>query len=248
VPPKCASGLGVDATADGSLEVIGGTPCIYSVQNSSYTTGAFPASGSGICALSADGNVIGANQVLSDVSLNMLGGIAHPVPFYGNSFNNTVPANLLLRPRLNASGGLYYFSYPNYFEIIDVPHATLRMRFSLTELIQDTASPLAIDSGGRTVYLITDKGLTVVDLGAAPLSIGHVSQQNASPGTQIIVRGSGFDSGTAATVGGVAAPVVFTDENTLTLTIPGAASGPQDIVLTRADGETYTLENAMVLP
>jgi hypothetical protein len=55
----------------------------------------------------------------------------------------------------------------------------------------------------------------VVDFGAAPLSMGHVDPQNASPGTQIVVRGSGFDSGTAATVGGVAASVPFTDEKHL---------------------------------
>ena len=88
----------------------------------------------------------------------------------------------------------------------------------------------------------------MVDFGAVPLSIGHVDPQNASPGTQIVVRGSGFDSATAVTVGGVAAPVIFTDGNTPTLTIPGAASEPQDIVPTKSDGETYTLENAVVLP
>ena len=88
----------------------------------------------------------------------------------------------------------------------------------------------------------------VVDFGAAPLSIGHVDPQNALPSTQIVVRGSGFDSATAVTVKGVAAPVTFTGENTLALTIPGAASGPPDIVLTGSDGETYTLENAVVLP
>jgi IPT/TIG domain len=143
---------------------------------------------------------------------------------------------------------LYYLSYPSFFEIIDVAHATLRMRFSLTETIQATASPLAIDSGGRYVYLLTDKGLTVVDLGAAPLSIGHLNHQNASSGSQIVVRGSGFDSGTTATVGGVAASVSISDENTLTLTVPTASSGPEDIVLTKSDGEIYTLENGVVLP
>ncbi len=123
------------------------------------------------------------------------------------------------------------------------------MRFSLTQTISNrAAAPLAVDSGGHHVYLLTDKGLTVVDFGAAPLSIGHVSQQNPAPGAQVIVRGSGFDSATTATVGGVAASVTFTDENTLTLTIPAAPSGPQDIVLTRTGGETYTLENAVVLP
>jgi len=248
-PAQCGSGLGVDATGDGNFVAIGAGPCIYSVQSSSYATGAFPSYyGRFGIAISADGNVIGYSQILGDIHSNMLGSIAVPIPFYGNTVNSTLPTSLLLRPRLNASGSLYYFSYPNYFEIIDVAHATLRLRFSLTETIQATASPLAIDSSGRHVYLLTDKGLTVVDLGAAPLSIGHLSQQNASPGSQIVVRGSGFDSGIAATVGGVAASVSFTDENTLTLTIPSAALGPQDIVLTRSDGETYTLENGVVLP
>jgi hypothetical protein len=149
---------------------------------------------------------------------------------------------------LNASGSLYYFSYPNYVEIIDVAHATLRMRFSLTETVAYTASALAIDSGGRNLYLLTDKGLTAVDLGIAPLSIGHLSAQTASPGTHLAVRGSGFDASITATIGGVAAPVSFTDENTLTLTVPASPSGPQDIVLTRGDGEVYTLENGLALP
>jgi IPT/TIG domain len=247
---QCSSGeLGVDASGDGNFVAIGGGPCIYSVQSSSYASGSFPSYyGLFGIAISADGNVIGYSQILGDLHSNMLGSIAVPTPFYGNTVNSTLGTSLLLRPRLNASGSLYYFSYPKYFEIIDVAHATLRMRFSLTETIQNTASPLAIDSGGRHVYLLTDKGLTVVDFGAAPLSIGHLSPQNASPGSQIVVRGSGFDSSTTATVGGVSASVSVADENTLTLTVPAAPSGPQDIVFTRSDGETYTLENGAVLP
>jgi hypothetical protein len=181
------------------------------------------------------------------LNFNMLGAVAHPIALYGSP-SALNPPPLLLRPRLNDSGSLYYFSYPNYFEIIDVQHATLRMRFALTETVQDVAVPLAIDSGGRYVYLITDKGLTIVDFGAAPLSIGHLSTQNAASGAQVVVRGSGFDASVTATVGGVATPVTFTDQNTLTLTIPAATAGPEDIVLTRSDGETYTLENGVVLP
>jgi hypothetical protein len=129
---------------------------------------------------------------------------------------------------------------------VDVPSATLRMRFSLTETVQSVAAPIAIDSGGRLVFLITNQGLTVVDLGAAPLSIGHLTPQSASAGTPISVRGSGFDSTVTATVGGVTASISITDQNTLT--VPSASSGPQDIVLTRGDGEVYTLENGLVLP
>lgn len=84
----------------------------------------------------------------------------------------------------------------------------------------------------------------MVDLGAAPLSIGHLSQQNVSPGTQVVVRGSGFDCGTTAKLGGVAASVVVSDENTLTLTVPAAGSGPQDMTLTRSDGKITRLKMA----
>ncbi|HUE41927.1 MAG TPA: hypothetical protein VMP12_00110 [Candidatus Sulfotelmatobacter sp.] len=95
---------------------------------------------------------------------------------------------------------------------MDVAHETLRMRFSLTETLLDAATPLAIDSGGRFVYLATDQGLTVVDFGEAPLSIGHLSQVNVSTRSQITVRGSGFDSTITATVGGVVAGISFSDE------------------------------------
>ena len=246
--PQCGSGLSVDATADGNFVAIGLTPCIYSVQSGSYTTGLYAGGGVGhAVAMSGDGNVLGFDQVMTDLSLTLLGDVAQPIALYA-SLSGIGPPNVLLRPRLNTTGSLYYFAYPNYLEIVDVAHALLRMRFSLTQTIQDTASPLAIDSGGQHVYLLTDKGLTVIDLGFAPLSIGHMSQSNAAPGSQIVVRGSGFDSGTTATVGGVPASVSISDENTLTLTVPAASPGPEDIVLTRSDGETYTLENGVVLP
>lgn len=249
----CPGGLSVDATADGNFVGIGGGgietyPSIYSVQNSSYSVGPFPEStGYGIT-ISGDGNVVGSNQDLTDLSMNLLGDVAQPIALYASLLSGISPPSELLRPRLNASGSLYYFAYPNYFEIIDVAHALLRMRFSLTQTIQNTASPLAIDSGGQHIYVLTDRGLTVVDLGAAPLSIGHLSQSIASPGTQITVRGSGFDSATTATVGGVATTISVTDQNTLTLTMPQLPSGPQDIVLTSGAGDSYTLENGITAP
>jgi hypothetical protein len=185
---------------------------------------------------------------LVDTSSNLIGTLAQPLPFYTNSGMGSPPPSPLLRQRLNASGSLYYFAYPNYFEIVDVAHATLRTRFALTETVQNVVDSIAIDSGGQFIYLLTDKGLTVVDLGEAPLSIGHLSPQSAAPGTKVTVRGSGFDSSVACTVAGVPASLVVADQNTLTLTAPSAASGPEDIVLTRSDGEVYTLENGIVLP
>ena len=110
----------------------------------------------------------------------------------------------LLDPQFNASGSLYFLLHPNLVDVVDVQHGTLRMRFSLTETISNVAAPLAVDSGGQYVYLLTNKGLTIVNLGEALLSIGSLNPTRASPGTLVTVRGSGFNASITATVGGQA--------------------------------------------
>jgi IPT/TIG domain len=187
----------------------------------------------------------------SDGVGNALGHLARPDIYYAYDFTTPGPlGNLsqLQQPKLNDSGSLYFLAYPNLIDIVDVQHATLRMRFSLAETISNTATPFAIDSGGRYIYTVTNKGLTIIDLGQALLSIGSLNPAAASAGTQVVVRGSGFMLSTVASVGGKSATVHFTDENTLTVAIPEVPSGPADIVLTNSDGTTYTLENAVQIP
>jgi hypothetical protein len=241
----CVGGLGVESSADGNFVALGGPPCVYSAQTATYAQGAFTLGSGGLgVAISGDGNVVEQNQVFGDSNAIEFGSVSHPALL----FPMVLPLNLL-SARLNASGSLEFTPFSNYFEIADVQHGMLRLRFSLTQTIQGVPTPLAVDAGGQVVYLITDAGLTVVDFGEAPLSIGHLSVQTGSSGTQVTVRGSGFDASVTATVGGVAASVTFVDENTLTLTIPAASTGPQDIVLTRTGtyAESYTLENAIVV-
>lgn len=253
VPPPtspCAfpGGYGgpVDGSTNGNFVVSSG--CVYSAQAAAYTAIPFAP-----VEISGDANVLANVQtngtVLADINGNRLGSLAAPVALYQSiGLYPLANAPALFRPRLNAAGSLYFVAYPNYLEIFDVLHGKLLMRFSLSETVQNTASPIAIDSGGRHIYLTTDKGLTVIDLGEALLAIGHLSQSAASVGSQVTVRGSGFDASLTATIGGQAAAVSVTDENTLTLNVPAAASGPEDIVLTRGDGATYTLENGITLP
>lgn len=246
--PPFTDALSVDASTDGNYVAIGASAldpgCVYSVAQNSYSPVA-TSPGFGI-SIAGDANALGSSTWFSAISGNLLGNTAQPIVFYPQ--NTVNPAVQLYRPVLNISGSLYYIAYPNYFEVVDVLHAKLLMRFSLTETVQATASPIAIDSGGRYVYLITDKGLTVVDLGEAPLAIGHLSQQTAGAGSQVTVRGSGFDASVTAMVGGEPASVNVTDENTLTLTVPAVTSGPQDLVLIRGDGATYTYESGLTLP
>ena len=242
----------VSASSDGNYLTIGGTgynpACIYSVASATYAPVSLPA-GFG-ASISGDGNVLAGWNSLADTTGRRIGDVAQPIPLYPATLapGITGPPPALYRSPLNASGSLYYVAYPHYFEIVDVLHARLLMRFSLTETVQSAPSPMAIDSGGRYVYLITDKGLTVVDLGEAPLAIGHITPQLASVGTQVTVRGSGFDSTLNATIGGQAAASSVSDQNTLTITVPAAASGAQDVVLSRGDGASYTLENGISLP
>jgi hypothetical protein len=228
-----------------------GGECLYSVASNTYRLTAGSVGPSLGVTVSGDGNIIGSGVVLDNAVGVDLGRLAHPTVFYGSNLNqyaeDQVPANALYNPRLNDSGSLYFWPFPNYFEIVDVPTGRLRLRFSLAEKVQNVVAPLALD-GGHDVFLITDKGLTIVDLGSAPLSVGHLSLSSASPGTQIQIRGSGFESGIIAALGGQPATVNLTGESTLTITVPALSSGLKDLALTNPDGSTYLLQSAISVP
>ena len=204
-------------------------------------------------AASADGNVIGLLRAFVNPSGNIVGRFAYPQVLYPHAsdavYYNYAPDQdgALQNPALNDTGSLYYWAYPHYIDIVDVHHGTPALRFGLTETVANTVSPMAIDSSGQRIFLITNKGLTVVDLGEAPLSVGHFSQTTASAGDQVEVRGSGFKYGITATLGGSPASVAFTDSETLTLTVPSTRTGPEDLVLTNPDGTSYTLQNALTV-
>lgn len=201
---------------------------------------------SGGLASSADGNLIGMSRAFLDPSGTLLGRAASPQVFYPTA--SLAGDNPFPNPAVNAAGSLYYTAYANYVDIVDVQHGTPALRMGLTESVSNTVSPMAIDSSGQHVFLITNKGLTVVDLGEAPLSIGHMSQQTVSAGAQIQIRGSGFEEGMTATVGGTPAMVSYQDSETVTLTVPAVSSGIQDLVLANPDGTTYALQSAVTVP
>lgn len=233
----------VASTQDGSKVAIGGPQntgvnfCIYDVASGTYSSN--PIGLQFGATISGDGNVAASELALIDSSSKTLGWIARPDVYYSYLQGENGP-QVLPEPVMNAAGSLYYMAYPNFFDVVDLQHAILRMRFSLSETVSNTAVPEAIDAGGRFVYLITNKGLTVVDLGEAPLSIGWLSNTSGSPAAQVTIRGSGFNASTSATVNGQAATVSVTDENTLALTIPSIAAGPATIVLANGDGTSYT--------
>lgn len=253
----CVASAGfVHSTSDGSLVAFGagatGTLTLFNPAQQSCTPSATVAGQYGVAA-SGDGNVFSTARVLVDSSGNNIGRMGDPPVFYSYGSSsvtyNYTPYNsgALPNPILNAAGSLYYWAYPSYIDIVDVQQGMPRLRLSLSETVSSTVSPMTIDSGGQHIYLITNKGLTIVDLGNPPVSIGHLSQTMARAGTQVVVRGSGFETGINATVGGLAATVSYGDTQTLTLTLPAAPVGLEDIVLTNPDGTTYTQANAITV-
>ncbi len=247
VPQPCSGGgAAISATHDGSKMAISGSNfCILNIAQNTAQGAAFTQGTDS--SISGDGNVAASAFIFTDSAGSEIGRVAQPGVFFNNFGSGlTGDFNTQLRPQLNDSGSLYFLPYQSTFDIVDVMHATVRMRFSLTETIANTAAPMAIDAGGRKIFLLTNKGLTIVDLGAAPLSIGSLTATTASSGSQITLRGSGFASTTTAKINGISAPLAFTDENTVALTIPAVSSGPATIS-TNADGTQYTLANVLIV-
>jgi len=246
----------IGSPADGRLIAISsagqyGAFQIYNPAASSCIPVAAPAQADSV-SVAADGSVIAVVRAFVSPSGNITGRFATPGIFYPHSsgYFNYDPygdGGALQNAKLNDAGSLYYWAYPNYVDIVDVQHGMSALRFGLTETVTNTVAPMAIDTSGRQIFLLTDKGLTVVDLGNAPLSIGHFSQTSASAGTQIEIRGSGFESGILATVGGVSASLLYVDSETINLTLPVASAGPEDLTLTNPDGTSYTLQNAITI-
>lgn len=105
---------------------------------------------------------------------------------------------------------------------------------------------LTTDEKGQRLFALTSRGLTIVQLANVPLGIGTLNPSigAAAGGVSVTVRGSGFQTGLTATLGGKAATVVITDASTLTLTTPATYAGPQQLVLANTDGESVSLDAA----
>jgi len=145
-------------------------------------------------------------------------------------------------------------------DILDAHTGVLRLRILLPQQFMTDVdglhgSFLAIDENGQRLFAITstdgtaqNAGVTVVTLAKVPLGIGTLipALGPASGGTQITIRGSGFQNGSTVTIGGKTASVTFKDMNTLTVVPPSLAAGAQRVSITNPDGETISLDASFI--
>jgi len=84
-------------------------------------------------------------------------------------------------------------------------------------------------------------------LASVPLALGSVSSPTISVGggTTLTIRGSGFQAGIKVAIGGKLTMATLVDMNTLTVVSPAVPTGPQQLTLTNATGETVSLDAAV---
>jgi hypothetical protein len=148
---------------------------------------------------------------------------------------------------LHDSGSLLYSSTDLGVDIVDVRHGTLAERIVLNEQAVGLSGSLAIDQSGARIFLITNAGLTSIQLDAVPLSIGSITPSSGSAGALMQIRGSGFQAGTTAKIANTVAATTFVDADTLEITIPSIAKGLAALTLVNPDGSSYTSDAAIVV-
>jgi hypothetical protein len=199
-------------------------------------------------AISGDGNVSVAHNLFVNSQGVPTGVFAPPDIFHSNGL--PLFANLfdLDRRKLNDSGSLLYIPYsPSFVDVFDVMHGQQQLRVGLKEQLPNIWDNLTVNTGGDQIFVITNAGLTMIQLNTAPLAIGSITPSAATAGTTIKVRGSGFTLGSTVTFNGSPAVATFVDSSTLFVVVPVVPAGPQQISITNSSGTTYSLDNAFTV-
>ncbi len=145
-------------------------------------------------------------------------------------------------------------------DVLDAHSGALRLRIFLPQQFMTDVdglhgSFLATDENGQRLFAITSSdgtpqnaALTVIQLAAVPLGLGTIAPATvaATGGATLTIRGSGFQNATTISINGKAATVTFKDSNTLLAVTPALTPGPQQITLTNLDGETISLDAALI--
>ncbi len=132
-------------------------------------------------------------------------------------------------------------------DIFDVHRQRLAMRIGLPNVLPSSMNAMTLDETGTKIFLITANSLTIVQLQAAPLSIGGVSPTTGPTGTQITIHGSGFTANSKVSIGPIPTITTFVDQNTLQAVIPPGQSGPVQVSVTNSATQSYSYDALFVV-
>jgi len=196
--------------------------------------------------VNADVNRFATNFGIYDAQLNS---ISFPQDIdYLDAGNETL--DLAAGQKLSPSGSLLFVPqfvedvFPSSVDIYDVYRGRLVMRISLPDPIPGSLDSLALDETGSRIFLITNTGISILQIAQLPLSIATVTSSTASVGDQVTIRGSGFKTGATVMFGTAIASATVVDANTITATVPSLSPGPCRITVTNPDGTQYSIDAA----
>lgn len=224
---------------------------LLNLTNSSLTTGqGLPNGGSNptSAAADADDNIFSTGFGTFNGQLGSLSVAGLEYYFTLNSLEAEDPYSEALNP----SGSLLFVprtgsGVTSNVDVFDVHRGRLALRIRLPEGTANTLNELALDETGTKLFVITQSGITVAQFAADPLSIASVTPSSAAAGTQVTIRGSGFQSGATVTFGSSAATSTFVDSMTLQVTVPSLPSGPVQVTVTNPNGQQYSFDAAFTV-
>lgn len=241
-----ASGLAAfTSTKDGGtvllaeLGTIGGSELgIWNVDaNQMLTNGRI--GGSSQVSVNADGNTFVFDGSVFDSQLRLLSIPQDPIWLFTMGFSSNNDFGTEVHP----SGSLLFFPQVNgSVDIFDLHKQKLALRLNLPEPLPVPLDAMALDETGNRMFLISATGITIAQLAQAPLSIGTITPAAGPAGTQVTIRGSGFQAGAKISFNSSPALTTFVDINTLQATVPALAPAPVRITVTNPDGTQYLLD------
>jgi hypothetical protein len=166
--------------------------------------------------------------------------LLYSLDYAGEKFNAS--GSLLYSPVLQGFGNVE----SNGIQITDTNLGSSLGQILLTEQISNAQIPMDFDEGNNRLFLITNKGLTLINLATPPLSIGYLSPATGptSGSTVVKIRGSGFQSGATVTFGGATVQGTFVDSSTLQVSTPSGSAGGVRVSIKNPDGTSYSLDAA----
>lgn len=147
---------------------------------------------------------------------------------------------------LHSSGGLIYRPFNNDVRILDTHHGNVDLSVGDPNASLGGSQNLAVSYDGSRIYVADSTGLRVISLPTMPVSIGSLTPATgpASGGTTILLRGSGFTTGTTVTIDGQVAQVQFVDATKLQIVSPAVRAAKDVVTVANPDGTSYTLDAA----
>ena len=201
-------------------------------------------------AASADGTIFATDFGFHD-SNNIQFSVASDVSYLGVAAGSLTN---LVGEKLSPSGSLLFVPQGTAaatnglgMDIFDVHRGRLALGVALPEQIPQSLNAMALDETGTKMFVISNSGITIAMLSQAPLSLAYLKPTAAASGTQVTLRGSGFQSGCGVQFGTVTAAVTFVDAQTLEATVPSLSPGPVQVTVTNPDGTTYALNDGFTV-